>query len=171
MKKTFLALATLAITMVSVSCKNAATTTPLSITESYAKAMDNLDFATARNLTTAESAGFFDQMSSAMKNSPIPDSLKDALKQATVKASNQKIINDSTCDVDITTTLAKEIMGTKERTQTYILKKEKGAWKVDLVATMQKAMEEVGMPSSDTMPPSGTDTSSALPTTPDSSEK
>ncbi|ANI87982.1 hypothetical protein A9P82_00800 [Arachidicoccus ginsenosidimutans] len=150
------------------SCKQAST--PSSVAEKFAKAMNTQDFTSAKSAVTAESEGFFSQIEGTIKNGQLPDSIQAFLKQETVKASNEKKINDSTYSVDITLTFPHEIMGTKVQTQTFILKKEKGEWKIDLQATMQKAMEEMGpqqdsvqMPSDDTLPP--------LPTAPDSSEK
>jgi len=163
MKKIISGFFLFAIALTVFSCKNGVS--PSSVAEQFAKAMITQDFATAKKYVLSQNAAMFDQMSAMAKEMPMPDSIKNIIDKATVKASNEKI-SDSTATVDITFTLPQAIDGKKEDKQTVNLKKEKGEWKVDL--GMPDTMPEDNMQSSQTP----TDSALApLPTKPDSAEK
>lgn len=163
MKKIIVGFAVFAFVMGIVSCKNSAS--PSVVAENFAKAMIRQDFAAAKQYVLSQNATMFDQMSSIAKEMPMPDSIKNIIDKATVKASNEKI-TDSTATVDITFTLPQAIDGKKEDKQTVNLKKEKGVWKVDL--GMPDMMPGDNMPSSQAPADS---TLEPLPTKPDSAEK
>lgn len=163
MKKTLFGFLMFAVTLMMFSCKNSSS--PSAVAENFAKAMIRQDFVTAKQYVLSQNAAMFDQMSSMAKEMPMPDSIKNIIDKATVKASNEKI-TDSTATVDITFTLPQAIDGKKEDKQTVNLKKEKGAWKVDL--GMPDMMPEDNMQSSQTPADSAL---APLPTKPDSAEK
>lgn len=104
------------------------------------------DYATAKQYATMESANLMDEDSPQDKFNATQDSLTALMRQATVQISNEKKNGDSTATVSITTTLPKPVMGIKEKTETILLRKENGQWKVDVINTIQKAIdaEEAG---------------------------
>ena len=124
------------------SCKSS--TSPSDVAKAFASAMLHNDFTKGKTLVTVKDQPMLDQGEEMTKANPTPDSLKAILDEAVITASNEKIENDSTATVDVKTTLKKEIMGRKESTDTYVLKKEKGAWKIDMESTIKRVMETYG---------------------------
>ncbi|UAY55626.1 DUF4878 domain-containing protein [Arachidicoccus terrestris] len=124
------------------SCKS--TTSPSDVAKDFASAMLHNDFTKGKALVTAKDQPMLDQGAEMTKANPTPDSLKAILDEAVITASNEKIENDTTATVDVKTTLKKEIMGRKESTDTYVLKKIGGEWKIDMEATIKKVMESYG---------------------------
>jgi len=124
------------------SCKS--TTSPSDVAKDFASAMLHNDFTKGKTLVTVKDQPMLDQGEEMTKANPTPDSLKAILDEAVITASNEKIENDSTATVDVKTTLKKEIMGRKESTDTYVLKKEGGNWKIDMEGTIKKVMESYG---------------------------
>lgn len=163
MKKLISGLFIFTVTISLFSCKNSIS--PSSVAEQFAKAMISQDFVTAKKFVISKDTAMFTQMSAIAKQMPMPDSIKNIVNKATVKASNEKI-TDSTATVDITFTLPQAIEGKKEDKQIVNLKKENGSWKVDLGMPETMPMDNAGsseMPADSTLNP--------LPTKPDSSEK
>lgn len=124
------------------SCKSS--NTPSKVAEEFAGAMLHSDFTKAKTLVTENDKAMLDQGEAMSKSNPIADSLKSVLNDAQITASNEKIENDTTATVEVKTTLKKEIMGRKESTDTYVLKKVGKDWKIDMEGTIKKVMESYG---------------------------
>lgn len=131
-----------AIAVVGYSCKSS--NTPSKVAEEFATAMVRSDFTTAKTLVTENDKAMLDQGEEMSKSTPMADSLKTILDGAKITSSNEKIENDSTATVDVKINYNKEIMGRKESTDTYVLKKVGGNWKIDMEATIKKVMESYG---------------------------
>ena len=128
--------------------------TPQEVAVKFTKAMGIADFDSSKMYVTLDGVAFLDGAEYAYKNgAQLPDSLKQIIAQATIKATGETKINDSTTNVDISVTLPKPIGGQQEIKNTLVLVKKNGAWKVDLQATMQKAMKDAGMSSDEQSPP------------------
>ncbi|SEA48440.1 protein of unknown function [Arachidicoccus rhizosphaerae] len=143
MKKNSIWLAALLMLAVTVySCKSS--TSPSDVAKSFETAMLHNDFTKGKTLVTASDQPMLDQGEEMTKSNPTPDSIKAILNGAEITASNEKMENDSTATVDVKTVFKQSVMGQKETTNTYVLKKEKGAWKIDLQATIKRVMESYG---------------------------
>lgn len=142
MKKTIWLGCLFAIATMVYSCKS--TNSPSKVAEDFAGAMLKSDFTKAKTLVLTTDQAMLDQGEAMSKSNPIADSLKTILDDAKITASNEKIENDTMATVDIKTTLKKEIMGRKESTDTYVLKKQGNDWKIDMTGTIKKVMESYG---------------------------
>ena len=164
MKKSFWLGALVLVSASMYACKSSSTS-PSDVAKEFAGAMLHNDFTKGKTLVTPKDQEMLNQGEEMTKANPIPDSIKTILDGATITASNEKIENDSTASVDVTTTMKQEIMGRKEAKDTYVLKKVDGAWKVDMEATIKRVMENLGagMPGADEMDslPEGADSAAA----------
>lgn len=124
------------------SCKS--TTSPSDVAKDFETAMLHNDFTKGKTLVTSKDQAMLDQGEEMTKSNPAPDSIKAILDGAEISASNEKIENDTTATVDVKTKFQKEMMGQKETTNTYVLKKVSGDWKIDLEATIKRVMESYG---------------------------
>ena len=134
------ALFMLAVTV--YSCKSS--TSPSDVAKAFETAMLHNDFTKGKTLVTAKDQPMLDQGEEMTKSNPAPDSIKAILDGAVITASNEKKENDSTATVDVKTVFKQEVMGQKETTNTYVLKKVKGEWKIDLEGTIKRVMENYG---------------------------
>jgi hypothetical protein len=151
-----------------VACNSKPSMSASDVATNFSKAISVADFDSAKLYVASSSMGVFNQTEEANKAVPLPDSLKQIIAQETIKSLGETKLTDSTTSVDLSVTLPKPIMGQQELKQVLILVKEKGEWKVDLQATMQKAMQDSGMPTggqqanpNDTVPPTPPDTGAA----------
>ena len=152
MKKSFWLGALVLVSATMYSCKSS-TSSPSDVAKEFASAMLHNDFTKGKTLVTEKDQPMLDQGEEMTKANPTPDSIKAILDGAEITASNEKIENDSTASVDVKTTLKKEIMGRKESTDTYVLKKVGNAWKIDMEGTIKRVMESygAGMPGAEQM--------------------
>lgn len=168
--KGFAAFAVIAATM--ASCKPA--DSPQSVALAFARTMMLSNFDSARAYVASNSQDVFSQTEQLAKSHPLPDSVQQILNQVTINYLDETKVDDSTTQVNLQFNSSKPLMGQQNMKQTLVLRKENGAWKVDMVATMQKAMKDAGMPTppdaqqpsmsaNDTVPPTPPDTGKVAP--------
>ena len=126
------------------SCKSSTTSSPSEVAKAFQTAMLHNDFTKGKTLVTTKDQPMLEQGEQMTKANPMPDSIRAILNDAVITATNEKIENDSTASVDIKTSLKQEMMGQKETTNTFVLKKEGGNWKIDMTGTVQRVMESYG---------------------------
>lgn len=139
MKKSIWLGALLLLAVSLYSCKSS--TSPSDVARDFEAAMLHNDFTKGKTLVTQKDQQMLEQGEEMTKSNPSPDSIKAILDGAVITASSEKIENDTTATVEVKTVFEKEVMGQKETTNTYVLTKVKGEWKVDLEATIRRVME------------------------------
>jgi len=165
--KGFIAFAVIAATI--VSCNTTPSMSPSDVAIKFTKATLLANFDSAKIYVASNSTGVFSQTEDSYKAVPLPDSLKQIFSQAVVTSVGETKLNDSTINEDLSVKLPTAIMGQQEVKQPLVLVKEKGEWKVDLIATQHKIMEDKGMPvmqqatPEDTVPPTPPDTAAPTP--------